>query len=862
MIAAGSPSAHAFIWPNVPDQIARALSSGDVSERRAAAQRIADLPAEVGIKLAQRAMGDPDTEVRLRGASAAVALRMPKAGDAVMTWLSESDARLRLAACDVIRASPTERSVVALGRVLGDPVPHVRLAAAAAMGSSGMPEAVSPLLGHLDDAAAEVREEVARALGRIGDTRAVVPLIGKVQDSVADVRKVVARALGDLGDMRAASALMLALQDASQEVRLEAVTALGKLRSDEATPAIAPLVDSNESEGGSPFGPRAQTSGLGAGEVRAAALRALGRIGSDAAVKVLIDALGKDDPSVVRSPVRDALVTAGQGRAGAGPSPAVAGLVAVLSGSPSQNAAGGAALALGGLRAKEGVAPIIRAMQRGVLPLRFGLRALALAGSSTALPAVLEMLDDSDPSVRKEAIRAAIALLDGSAEAGGDGRPVDPASTSLRDTSTPIDEKIELVKLLGKTGAPRAEAVLLPFVEAGSRSPNDRDGKQKSGIPAALRIAALEALGNLRATTPAVDRALVAALDDDAADVRLKASLALAKVGTAGVAGDLLTRLTVAAEQDRGALGIALSGVLARTDDASLAPKVKAAVSVAPDLARDALIEALGRMKSPDAGRALADLASGSVDDRRKVAEALAGHPAMEAALSKLAEDVDPGVRANAVWSLGVIGKRANAPIVERLVKDPDVAVAGNAAAALGRIAAREGDPGLAKEALCAALAQERPYVRANALAGASIAGARCDPDQARDRLARDPSEAVRIAAADFLGRAIAAAGDKAIDLDKRALIRCAGEDRNASVALRCSRALAPGPKADKVELDDVAVYVVPDGRSQPGPRAPFALVRPDGILRLGLADRRGEVFEIKVPRGTLRLTVPAALAR
>ena len=61
---------------------------------------------------------------------------------------------------------------------------------------------------------------------------------------------------------------------------------------------------------------------------------------------------------------------------------------------------------------------------------------------------------------------------------------------------------------------------------------------------------------------------------------------------------------------------------------------------------------------------------------------------------------------------------------------------------------------------------------------------------------------------------------------------------------------------------DDVAVYVVPDGRNAPLPRAPFALVRADGLLRLGLADRRGEIFEAGTPRGTIRLAVPAALAR
>jgi cellulose synthase operon protein C len=834
--AAAALPAHAFVWPNVPEQVARALSSGDATERRLAAARLGELPAEIALRLVQQAMGDPDVEVRLRAAQAAVTLRMPKAGDQVMPWLSEGDARLRLAACDVIRAAPTDRSVVALGRVLGDPDAHVRLAAAAAMGSSGMPEAVSPLLGHLDDTAPEVREEVARALGRIGDGRAVVPLIGKVQDSVSDVRKIVARALGELGDLRAQSALMLALQDTSSEVRLEAVGALGKLRSDEATLAIASLVETSEaSEGQGGFYPgRTQpATGVGAAEVRAAAVRALGRIGSEAAVKVLVGALAKDDLAGQRSPVRDALTAAGK--------PAATALVATLSGSPATNTAAGAALVLGALHAQEGEGPIIRAMQRGVVPLRYGLRALAQIGSRSALPTVLEMLDDSDPTTRKEAIRAAVALLD---PAEVDGRPVDPASAALRDSATPIDEKIELVRLLGRTGAPRAQDVLLPLLTA---------------KPTALRIAVLDALGGLRVSSPRVDDALLKALDDEAGDVRLKAAISLARVGSPKIAKELLRRLAVAAEQDRGAIGIAISGALARTSDATLAEAVRAAIATAPDIARDALIEGLGRMRGPEAGRALSDLGKGSIDDRRKAAEALAGHPEMEEALRKLTADPDPGVRANAAWSLGTAGTKGSIAVLGRLVADPDVAVAGNAAAALGRVAGRESDGAQIAPTLCGALAEPRPYVRANALEGLSIAGAPCEPGAIAGLLARDPSESVRIAAADNLARAIGRAGDKASPLDKRALIRCASEDRNASVALRCAHPLAMGSRA---RPDDVAVYVVPDGRSAPQARAPFALVRADGLLRLGLADRRGEIFEFAAPPGPIRLTVPAALAR
>ena len=696
-----------------------------------------------------------------------------------------------------------------------------------------------------------MREEVARALGRIGDTRAVVPLIGKVQDSVSEVRKVTARALGDLGDQRAAGALMLALQDPSAEVRLEAVGALGKLRSDEATPAIAPLVDGSAGENGGGL-PATRTSssaqGAGAAEVRAAALRALGRIGSEAAVKILVAALAKDDPAAARSPVRDALAAAGK--------PAEAALVVALAnGTSTTTTAAGAALVLGTLRSPDGAKAIVRAMQRGTVPLRAGVRALAQIGSPTALPTVLELFDDPDPTTRKEAIRAAASLLD---PAQIDGRAVDPASASLRDASTPIDEKIELVRLLGRTGAPRAEAVLLPLMTA---------------KPPALRLAVIEALGSLRvpltpttieaskqapSALPKLASSLLAALDDESPEVRLGAAMALAHVGGGAVAQELLRRLAVAAEQDRSALGIAISGALARSDDAGLAASVRAAYATAPESARDALIEGLGRMRGPDAGRALDEIAAGSIDDRRKVAEALAGHAEMEESLRRLAGDADPGVRANAAWSLGTVGAKGSLAVLGRLTGDPDVAVAGNAVASLGRIAGRAAAAGEVAKGLCAALGDARPYVRANALLGLSVAGATCEPGTASDLLARDSSESVRLAAADYLARA--ASGASAEAADKRALVRCVSEEKDARVAGRCAKP-APTTKPDAT-LDDIAVYVIPDGRRAPEPRSPFALVRADGLMRLGLADRRGEIFETAAPAGVIRLAVPAALAR
>jgi HEAT repeat protein len=395
--------------------------------------------------------------------------------------------------------------------------------------------------------------------------------------------------------------------------------------------------------------------------------------------------------------------------------------------------------------------------------------------------------------------------------------------------------------MLGRTGSARAHDVLLPLATARSR---------------ALRLAVLDSLGALGQASPKVEAALLEALGDESSEVRLAAAAALARAAGPGAAAKLIERLSVAAEQDRGAIGLALAGALSRVTDPAFAEKVGAALPSAPDAARDALLEGLGRMRGEAASKVLRRFTASNIDDRRKAAEALAGHPESAALLVTLLGDADPGVRANAAWSLGAVGKRDAIAAASKLLADPDVAVAGNAGAALGRIAAREGAGAEVRAPLCKALSDQRAYVRANALAALGLAGASCEPGVARDLLLRDRSEAVRSAAADYLWRSLVKS-DQGKEAEKRALSRCASEDRNASVAVRCAR-----PPQTKAGSEDVLVFVAPDGRNEPLARAPYALVRGDGLLRMGVADRRGAFFEFGVPKGTIRLTVPAPLSK
>jgi HEAT repeat protein len=806
----------ALVWPDVPERIERDLGAPDPATRRSAAQQIAELGPTRGGPLVMRALGDADDEVKLAAAETAVRLRVEQATDEVLGWLGGGarDARLRRKACEVARALPNPRAVAPLARTLGDPDPEVRQAAADALGHQASPDAVPPLLGKLDDPHPAVRVAIVASLARLGDPRAVVPLVGKAQDSAQEVRQAVARALGDLGDLRASQALLLQLRDNNNDVRRDALSALGRLRAPDAVDVIAPFVTEHVPQ------------------LRQAALVALGQIGTKESVRVLVSALGSLDDAgggLERTPVREALVAAGK--------EAVAQLHTLLEGSPSAPVATSAAWVLGQLRAKEEAPTLVAAMRRGALPTAAALDALAGAGTMDSVAVALEFVGDPSPVVRGAAVRAAAKLLDPERP---DGRAVEPLAAALRDARPTPAERAELATLLGRTGAPRAAPVLLDLTSA-------RDE--------ALKLAAIDALGMLG---PAgADPALLDKLESPDPAVRLHTAVALGEAGGDRIRDALLALLDKGGESDRTVVLSALGGVLSRAPSDAAVAKLGHALELAAGPERDAFIVALGRDTSPSAVRALATVAGPpDVDDRRAVATVLAAHPRSPEALAlarTLLGDPDTTVRAQAAWTLGTLGDATSAAILEPLAAGPDIDPAIDATAAIGRIAARAGTPDVSQRLLCPRITDARAYVRANALAGLALAGARCDKgDPERRSLLEDPSDAVRAAAALAVARSPSAE-------DKRALDRCAATDRSGAVVHRCKSPPVPGRAA---RVQPVEIYVVPEGATLPHPRSAYAVELADGLLHVGVTDRRGAVFDPASPEGELSLRRSSILGK
>lgn len=504
------------VWPTEIDRVARQLESSEVAERRAAATRLSGLPPQVASALLTKAVEDTDIEVRLAAAAAMLEHRLPPPEERVLTWLNEQDARLRLAACQVLRAGVSAQGLPSVARALGDADLRVRQAAAVSLGNAGQGDGVVALLGHIDDPAPEVRGSVVDALWKLGDARAVVPLAGKVQDAAPEVRRAVVRALGELGDGRATNALILALRDLSAEVRVDALSSLGALGDPSAVPALTPMTDPQQPP-----------------EVRRAALLALGRVGTPKAMEILVKALDRDEPGAGKAPAKDALVRAG--------SKAIPVLLGVVAAPPSEHAASFAAEALGQLGAKEAREPLVAALRKGVLPAPAALRALRGLGDPAALQAVLELVADRSATVRQEARTTLDTLL---SQKISQGQAVDPLAAALADTKMPVAERAALVRLLGRTRSPRAAKIVAPLASS-----------------AALRLAAVDALGLLGEASDT--KPLLTALDDDDPVLRAHAGAALAQAGGEAEVPGLLDRIASAQQQDRAALASAVAGALA-----------------------------------------------------------------------------------------------------------------------------------------------------------------------------------------------------------------------------------------------------------------------------------------------------------
>ena len=246
---------------------------------------------------------------------------------------------------------------------------------------AGPPAAVAErILEHIDAPEPELRSAAVRAAASVPGAHA--PLV-KVLLPIAraegndSLRTDAVRSLGSMRGSQAAEAALLEMlnKDDGAASTAEVVRSLGRLRSAAAAPKIIDRV------------------GTGPLSVRAAAIEALGRIGTKEAIRKVEEAFGEKD-------VDDLRVAAARALGATGQKARIPELVRAMESAPGLDVRAACAEALGALGGDRAAAALVGALgQDSGLVREAALRALGAAGAKTATAAVRRAADDPNAGV-------------------------------------------------------------------------------------------------------------------------------------------------------------------------------------------------------------------------------------------------------------------------------------------------------------------------------------------------------------------------------------------------------------------------------------------------------------------------------
>jgi HEAT repeat protein len=419
---------------------------------------------------------------------------------------------------------------------------------------------VVPLIEQLQAEDLDTRQAAAVALGRIGDRRATAPLIAALADP--ELTLAAAGALARIGDGAAFDALVSRLDDRDAAVRQAVVAALNSIGHEDMPRRIAMLL-----AGDDPI-------------VREAALKIAGYFGYSGCLDRVLACCRDANETVRRTAVEQLPFFEGD---------VFEALASALEhDTPAVRAA--AASAMARVEHPSRTAALLRALDDDDPWVRFvTLRTLGAIGAAEAVPRVLATVEkDPAPHVRLAAI-----------EVIGRISPSE-ALDVLEPLATSSNPDIARTAIAALGNVEREEA--LAILERHSRAPQ-----------LSTRLATVDALAQRReARVPQILQWMAAV--DKVPEVVSAALNALARVGTrdheqGSAAARALIALTAEPSRREAAINV-LSGLPPRRVADIAAGLRHASIDV-----RCASVEALGRMKRPDASRAL----ESALDDRSSV---------------------------------------------------------------------------------------------------------------------------------------------------------------------------------------------------------------------------------------------------
>ena len=302
----------------------------------------------------------------------------------------------------------------------GDSNPLPAQGRSIAPGAVSLPRSATPdLLGLIKDPSAAVRRRSAVAIGRVGLADGVSALVVALSDPQMEVREIAAFGLGLIGDPAAEEPLVEALRDVSPVVQGAAAQALGLLGTSESVDAIQAMVamhvteayDVDPEELGYPLTPRIEAFRSG--------IYALAALGSyDALAATILTEEGS--PILWWWPVAHALTRVDD--------PRVVGPLKTL------------------------------AVIQGSIGVAIAARGLGASGDTSALPVLVELLDQ-----RRRDARVVITAVRALAELG-DAKAAPALRALLRTPDLDQPLLLELVEALAAVGAENSTDIMIELL--------------------------------------------------------------------------------------------------------------------------------------------------------------------------------------------------------------------------------------------------------------------------------------------------------------------------------------------------------------------------------------------------------------
>lgn len=578
-------------------RLAEQLRSGGEAARLRAVEALS--ASESAPEVLLGAFGDPSWRVR-RIAAAAVARQEGEAAvEALTRALREQhrDFSVLNATLSALAASGAD-VLPRLVELLESPDTDLRIYVALALGHLGRHEAVPALVRALADESPNVRVHALEALGRLR-ARAATPTVLEVAESRDFYLAFAALdALGAIGDETAAPRLLPLLDD--ELLRPAAVEVLGRIGREDAVAPLAHLLAHEEVPAAEPAGAlaalfaRFEEAHRQGDLVRALVRAALPRAGADRLRDALAAAPEEEWPPLVRvlswldaegveAPLLRALghprarqvAVEGLVRRGAR---AVERIVPALDGL-EEEARRGAVVALGRIGSPAVVPELLRFLDADPETVVVTAAALGSIGDPRAFAPLLELLDSPEAAVRQAAIGALCSI-------GHPGMP--PRVRELLDSPSPRVRE-SAARIAGYFGYPGCFEPLLALCGDPEES---------------VRRAAVEQLVYFEDRR--VPDALREALREGGPSVRAAAARALGRVSPAEGAALLEVAL---GDRDLWVRYYAARSAAALSLPDLAAPLCGLAAHDPAVPVRIAAIQALGRLRAPEAVSALAPLA-------------------------------------------------------------------------------------------------------------------------------------------------------------------------------------------------------------------------------------------------------------